>query len=100
MAEEAISYLLEEFYPKTGVPISAAHPAFLIDHVVERCRFQGIEPRIDVEFIRDAAENLMVEGEPPPIRRRAASGSPLLSREGSPAKVRHRAGSSDSDTDA
>jgi DNA polymerase III delta prime subunit len=100
LAEEAISYLLEDFYPKTGVPISAAHPAFLIDHVVERCRFQGIEPRIDVEFIRDAAENLMVEGEPPPIERRRASGSQPLSRETSHAKVRHRAGSSDSDTDA
>ena len=67
LAEEAIGYLLEDFYPKTGVPMSGSHPAFLVDHVVERCRFQGIKPRIDVEFIRDAAENLMVEGEPPPI---------------------------------
>jgi hypothetical protein len=49
--------------------MSGAHPTFLADHVIERCRFQGIEPRIDLEFIHDAVENLMVEGEPPPIGR-------------------------------
>jgi len=84
LPEEVAGYLLEDFYPKTGVPISASHPKFLIDHVIERCRFQGIEPRIDLEFIHDAVENLMVEGEPPPIRR---------SRVGRPVAVRHRAGS-------
>jgi hypothetical protein len=69
LLDEVVSYLLEQFYPKTGVPISSSHPKFLIDHVIERCRFQGLEPRMDLEFIHDAASNLMVEGEPPPIER-------------------------------
>jgi hypothetical protein len=88
LPDEVTSYLLDEFYPKTGVPISAAHPGFLVDHVIERCRFQGIAPRLDLALVHEAVENLMVEGEPPPIDRtgsRASGG-------GGPAGVRHRAG--------
>jgi hypothetical protein len=69
LPEAVTGYLLEDFYPKTGVSISAAHPRFLVEHVIERCRFQGIEPHIDLEFIHEAASNLMVEGEPPPVGR-------------------------------
>jgi hypothetical protein len=83
LPDEVTAYLVEDFYPKTGVPMSAAHPKFLVEHVIERCRFQGIEPRMDLELVHDAALNLMVQGEPPPIERRR--------REGSPVGVRHRA---------
>jgi hypothetical protein len=84
LPEEVVTYLMEDFYPKTGLPMSAAHPKLMLDHVVERCRFQGIEPRLDLEFIHDAVENLMVVGEPPPIgaRQQSEAGS----------RVRHRSG--------
>jgi predicted ATPase with chaperone activity len=62
-----VSYLLDEFYPKTGVPISSVHPRFIIDHVIERCRFESLEPQITLELIHDAVENLVVDGEPPPV---------------------------------
>lgn len=88
LPEEVVAYLVEDFYPKTGVPISAAHPKFLVEHVVERCRFQGVEPRFDLELVREAAENLMVDGEPPPIERWRREGP----RAGGPLGVRHRAG--------
>ncbi len=64
---EVVSYLIDEFYPKTGVPISSVHPRFIIDHVIERCRFEGRDPEVTLEMIHDAVENLMVEGEPPPV---------------------------------
>ena len=80
LPEEVVGYLLEDFYVKAGVPISGSHPTFLVDHVIERCRFQGIAPRIDLEFIHDAASNLMVEGEPPSIERWAASGGSRATR--------------------
>ena len=70
LPDEVLAYLHEEFYPKTGLPRSAAHPKALVDHVVERCRFQGITPRFDLELVHEAAANLMVEGEPPPIEPR------------------------------
>jgi len=67
LPDEVVSYLIEDFYPKTGLPMSAAHPKLMIDHVVERCRFMDIEPRLELEYVHDAVENLMVNGEPPPL---------------------------------
>jgi len=69
LPDEVVAWLLEEFYPKTGVPMSGAHPGFLVDHVIERCRFQGLPPRFELELVHEAVENLMVEGEPPALRR-------------------------------
>ncbi len=63
-------YLLERFYPETGVPISAAHPRFIVDHVLERCRFERSEPRLTLERVHDAVENLVIGDEPPPLGRR------------------------------
>jgi hypothetical protein len=85
---EVAAYLVEDFYPKTGVPISAAHPRFLVDHVVERCRFQGIEPRFDLELVHEAVENLLVDGVPPPIERWRRAGTSGAQ----PSGVRHRPG--------
>jgi len=68
---DVVAYLLDEFYPKTGVPISSAHPNFVVDHVIERCRFSGIPAQITLELVHDAVENLVVDGEPPPVPRRA-----------------------------
>jgi len=70
MPGEVVSYLLDDFYPQTGVPISSAHPKFVVDHVIERCRFQGIPPQLTLELVHDAVENLVVDGEPPPVPRR------------------------------
>jgi len=70
LPEEVVPYLLDEFYPKTGVAISSAHPQFVVDHVIERCRFSGIAPHITLELVHDAVENLVLDGEPPPVPRR------------------------------
>ncbi|MGI9592513.1 MAG: hypothetical protein ACR2P8_14175, partial [Myxococcota bacterium] len=67
MTEAVISYLLDEFYPKTGVVISAVHPRFIVDHVIERARFEGVEPSLSLDQVHDAVENLVVDGEPPPV---------------------------------
>jgi hypothetical protein len=69
LPSEVVAYLLDDFYPKTGIPISSAHPRFVIDHVIERCRFSGIAPQLTLELVHDAVENLVVEGEPPPVPR-------------------------------
>jgi hypothetical protein len=66
---DVVGYLLDEFYPKTGVAISSAHPKFVVDHVIERCRFSGIPAQLTLELVHDAVENLVVEGEPPPVPR-------------------------------
>ncbi len=65
LPQEVLSYLLDEFYPETGLEISGAHPRFLLDHVLERCQYEDREPMIDVAHIFDAAHSLVVEGAPP-----------------------------------
>jgi predicted ATPase with chaperone activity len=70
VSDEVVSYLLEQFYPQTGIPISAAHPKFVIDHVIERCRFSSIAPQLTLELVHDAVENLVVDGTPPPVPQR------------------------------
>jgi hypothetical protein len=75
---------LESPVTKTGVPLSAAHPTLLIDHVIERCRSHAIEPRLDLELIHEAVEDLLVEGEAPPIERRSRHGSPEAVPDGLP----------------
>jgi hypothetical protein len=71
VSDEVVSYLFDEFYPKTGVAISSAHPKFVVEHVIERCRFSGLEPQMTLELVHDAVENLVVDGEPPPVPRRS-----------------------------
>jgi hypothetical protein len=68
---DVVAYLLDEFYPKTNIPISAAHPKFVIEHVIERCRFSGIAPQLTLELVHDAVENLVVDGTPPPVPHRS-----------------------------
>jgi hypothetical protein len=67
LPDAVVEYLLDRFYPHTQLPISAAHPAFIVDHVIERCRFDGREPQMDLEIVREAAQHLVVDGQAPPI---------------------------------
>src|SRR4029453_15109179 len=59
LPDEGGPYLLDESYPNTGVAISSAHPKFVVDHVIERCRFSGVAPHIPLELVHDAVENLV-----------------------------------------
>ena len=65
LTAEVLRYLFEEFYPKTGVTISGAHPKFLIDSVLERCRFENRPPTLDLPAVWDAVHSLVVDGTTP-----------------------------------
>ena len=65
LPEAAVDYLLDRFYPETQVAVSASHPAFIVEHVIERCRFQDREPEMDLELVREAAQHLIVESKAP-----------------------------------
>jgi SpoVK/Ycf46/Vps4 family AAA+-type ATPase len=65
MPASVVSYLLDRFYPMTNVPISGAHPSFIVEHVIERCRFDRREPTMDLDLVREAAQHLTVDAEAP-----------------------------------
>ena len=54
----ALRFLLDDFYPTSGVAPSAAHPAFLIDHALKRSRFDGRLASVTVDVVQEATENL------------------------------------------
>ena len=57
---DVLSYLLEDFYPATGSPLAGFHPKFIVEHVVARCRFEGVPAALSVERVYDALRNLVV----------------------------------------
>jgi hypothetical protein len=65
VSDQVATYLLDRFYPKTELPLSASHPAFIVDHVLERCRFDGRAPEMSLELVREAAQHLIVDGTAP-----------------------------------
>ncbi len=56
--DDVEEFLLEEFYPRTGITLSCAHPGFLVDHTFERCRFEGRSPALTLDTVQEAALNL------------------------------------------
>jgi hypothetical protein len=79
LPETVVRYLLDRFYPQTGLAISGAHPSFIVDHVIERCRFDQREPQMHLDLVREAAQHLIVEGTAPALE---TNGSGLAHDEG------------------
>jgi hypothetical protein len=53
--------LLREFYEKNGEGVASYHPKFLIDRVIDRCRYRGEMPYLDIDLVAAAWRNLFVE---------------------------------------
>lgn len=60
LGEEILRYLFEVFYPETGTPIAAFHPRFIIEHAIAACSFEGVPPRLTLDLVKDAVENLII----------------------------------------
>lgn len=57
---EVLSYLLEDFYPRSGASFAAYHPAFIVEHALSACQYMGIEAQLNEELVRDALDNLFL----------------------------------------
>jgi hypothetical protein len=60
--DEVISHLLDVFYPESGVPLSGAHPVFIVQHAIERCRFEDAPIALSTDVVREAVENIALKG--------------------------------------
>jgi hypothetical protein len=63
LPEEILSFLLNDFYIKNGIPCAAFHPIFIVEHAIMACRFQGIRPRLTLELVKDALASIYVRDE-------------------------------------
>jgi predicted ATPase with chaperone activity len=53
--------LVRDFYGKQKEPLASYHPKFLIDRVIDSCRYAGTPPYLDTQRLRGAWRNLFVE---------------------------------------
>ena len=60
-SDEALAYLLQEWYIKPNRKMRASHPRDLCDQIVDISRYLGVEPMMTKETIDQAAESYFVE---------------------------------------
>jgi predicted ATPase with chaperone activity len=66
LPEEILSYILNSFYSKNRAPLAAFHPKFIVEHAIAACNYEGIPPRLTINLVRDALENIVVSQTPSP----------------------------------
>lgn len=72
---DLIDVLLRDFYAKAHESLASYHPRFLVDRVVDACRYRGTTPALDEEALAAAWCNLFVKR----AARSAASATPTRS---------------------
>ena len=55
---EAVVTLMSEFYGAQKIPLARYHPQFILDHVVDFCRYKGLPPVLAPAIVLAAAEHL------------------------------------------
>jgi SpoVK/Ycf46/Vps4 family AAA+-type ATPase len=60
-SDQALAYLLQEWYIKKGRKLRASHPRDLCDQLIDIAHYMGDEPVMTPELIDRAAESYFVE---------------------------------------
>jgi predicted ATPase with chaperone activity len=60
LPDEILSYLLNSFYPLRKIPLACFHPKFIVEHAIASCNFDNTPPRLTLDLVKDALENLVV----------------------------------------
>ncbi len=72
--EGILNYLLNDFYPKTGSGCAAFHPLFIVEHAMATCRFEGVQPHLTLDLVKDALSNLYIHDEDGDLATSASAG--------------------------
>ena len=59
--DQALRYLIEQYYVKPKRKLRANHPRDLIDQVIDICSYQGVHPRLSKVILDQAAESYFVD---------------------------------------
>ncbi len=59
--DQALRYLMEEYYVRGNRKLRANHPRDLIDQVMDISSYQGIQPRLSKDILDQAAESYFVD---------------------------------------
>lgn len=58
---DLVQTLMREFYAKSHEGMASYHPKFLVDRVIDGCRYRGAVPALDEKLLAAAWRNLFVE---------------------------------------
>ncbi|NWG14539.1 MAG: hypothetical protein HXY20_13515 [Acidobacteria bacterium] len=74
LPDVVLNYLVNDFYPKTGSGCAAFHPLFIVEHAIATCRFEGIQPRLTLDLVKDALSNLYIHDQDHDLSANAPAG--------------------------
>jgi hypothetical protein len=57
---DVLAYLMDEFFPESGLTPAGFHPKFIVEHVIARCHFESVQPRLTSDRVKEAVQNLVV----------------------------------------
>ena len=64
LSDDVLSWMWDKFYGETGTPVAAFHPRFIVEHSLASCAFDSIPPRLTLDLVKDAVENLVIRDRP------------------------------------
>src|SRR5208337_4371163 len=59
---EIVREIMNRYYVATARPLSACHPRDLVEHLVDRARFLGEEPRLSAEKLDSVCQTYFIKG--------------------------------------
>jgi predicted ATPase with chaperone activity len=59
--EQAVNYLLQEYYVKPNRPLRSCHPRDILDQISDIARFRGAPPKLTKEFVDQACLGYFVD---------------------------------------
>jgi predicted ATPase with chaperone activity len=63
LPDTVLQYLLEHFYPESGISFAGFHPSFFVEHAIAACRYRGVAPHLTLELVKHALQDLFVSEE-------------------------------------
>ena len=60
LSEEILAHVLTKFYADSRTPLAAFHAKFIVEHVVAACKYDGVPPRLTLDRVKDALQNLLI----------------------------------------
>ncbi|WP_439817123.1 hypothetical protein [Zavarzinia sp. CC-PAN008] len=63
LTDPVFEFIVRELQVKNGQPLAAYQPRFIVDQVLNICKFEGIAPVMTEEFVREALTNLYTQTE-------------------------------------
>ena len=60
-SEEAVDYLLNERYAKTGIKLNACHPRDIVEQIIDISKYKKMKPVLTLDILNEVWNNYFIE---------------------------------------